>query len=277
MDTQREVPFKRIVEVRASSWGRLFDCSYAWEGEHLLGLRRPSGLRASLGTAIHASTAAFDQARIDGRPISISDAADVFIQTLHNPTDDVDYKQDRSITMREAEQIGLTLHAKYCAEISPRYEFKAVEMKMDPLDLNVGDNMIIRLKGTMDRARVAKGGAGAIIPDIKTGARLFADNEVVLKGRSAQLGAYQLMYESNTQEVTEGAQIIALQTTAAAQAGVSRIFDARRVMLGTKYEPGLIDFAGTIFKTGHFQPNPQSSLCSEKFCARWNSCIYRDA
>jgi hypothetical protein len=276
MDTQREAPFKRIVEVRASSWGRLFDCSYAWEGEHLLGLRRPSGLRASLGTAIHASTAAFDQARIDGAPISISEAADVFIHTLHNPTDDVDYKQDRSITMRDAEQIGLTLHAKYCSEISPQFEFTEVEMRMQPVDVDCGDGLIIRLKGTMDRARVAKGRAGVIIPDVKTGARLFNEGNVILKARSAQLGAYQLMYEDNKREPTEGAQIIALQTTTNAQAGVSRIFDAKRAMIGTKYEPGLIEFAATMFKSGHFQPNPQSALCSEKFCARWDSCIYHD-
>lgn len=277
MDTTTPAtPYKRIVEVRASSWGRLFDCSYAWEGEHLLGLRRPSGLRASLGTAIHASTAAFDQARIDGAPISISDAADVFVQTLHNPTDDVDYKQDRSITMREAEQIGLTLHAKYCAEISPQFEFTAVEMRFDPVDIDCGDGLIIRLKGTMDRARVAKWRAGVIIPDVKTGARLFSDGNVVLKARSAQLGAYELMYENNTGQPTEGAQIIALQTTSTAQVGVSRIFDAKRTMIGTKYEPGLIEFAATMFKTGSFQPNPQSALCSEKFCARWKSCIYHD-
>ncbi|MBN9117495.1 MAG: PD-(D/E)XK nuclease family protein, partial [Pandoraea sp.] len=55
-----------IYTVRASSWGALFDCSYRWEGIHLLKLRNVVGLRAALGTAIHAGTAVFDQSRLDG-------------------------------------------------------------------------------------------------------------------------------------------------------------------------------------------------------------------
>ncbi len=271
--------FNRVIEVRASSWGALFDCSYRWEGEHLLGMRRPSGIRALLGTAVHAGTAAFDQAKLDKRPITAMDAADEFIRTLHNPTDDVDYKQDRSINMRQAEQIGLTLLTKYCHEISPRYEFKAIEMKMQPLDIDCGDGLIIRLKGTMDRARIAHAheGHGALIPDVKTGARLFnEDNEVILKARSAQLGAYQLMYEDNTGEHTVGSEIIALETTASARVGVSKTFDAKRVMTGTPTQKGLIEYAAGMFRSGDFLPNSQSSLCSEKFCARWNTCMFRD-
>jgi hypothetical protein len=288
MDTHDTTPFKRIVEVRASSWGRLFDCAYAWEGEQLLGLKTPNTIRPALGTAVHASTAAFDEARMQGNPISVSDAADVLIETLHRQ--DVDEAYDTSLSMREAEVIGLRLHSRYCVEISPRYEFKAVEMRMEPVDIDL-DGVTIRLKGTMDRARVARTEkdidangnvlpgttrSRTIIPDIKTGGRLIADGAVLLKGRSAQLGAYQIMYEQNAKEPTDGAQIIALQTTTAAPVGVSRVFDAKRAMLGTDYEDGLVHFAGTMFKTGHFPPNPQSSLCSPKYCARWATCIYHD-
>src|SRR6201999_3843620 len=101
------------------------------------------------------------------------------IDTLHHPIEEVDFKADTSIGMREAEVIGLRLHTKYCVEISPSYEFTAVEMKMHPVDIDCGDGLVIRLKGTMDRARVARGLTGAIIPDIKTGARLIADGQVV--------------------------------------------------------------------------------------------------
>jgi hypothetical protein len=274
METTLNPAFETIVEVRCSSWGRLFDCSHAWEGEQLLGMRRPAGIRATLGTAVHASTAAFDQAKLDHSPITSSDAADVFIHTLHHPTDDVDYKQDKSITMKQAEVIGLTLHAKYCADISPLFDYKAVEMQMAPVDIDVGGGMTIRLKGTMDRARVAKAEGGIVIPDIKTGARLIEQERVILKGRAAQLGAYQVMYEENTGERTVGAQIIALQTTSATLALVSPVFDAKQSMLGTPTQKGMIEYAAGMFKSGDFLPNPQSSLCSEKFCARWNSCLF---
>jgi len=271
--------YNRVIEVRASSWGALFDCSYKWEAEHILGMRRPSGIRALLGTAVHAGTAVFDQAKLDKRPITAMDAADEFLRALHNPTDEVDYKQDRSINMRQAEQIGLTLLTKYCHEISPRYEFKAIEMKMAPLDIDCGDGLIIRLKGTMDRARIAHAneGDGALIPDVKTGARLFdAEDNVILKGRSAQLGAYQLMYEDNTGEHTVGSEIIALETTTSARVGISKTFDAKRAMTGTPTQKGLIEYAAGMFKTGDFLPNPQSALCSEKFCARYQTCIFND-
>jgi hypothetical protein len=242
-------------------------------------MRRPSGIRALLGTAVHAGTAAFDQAKLDRKPITAMEAADYLLDALHKPTDEVDYKQDRSINMKQAEQIGLTLLTKYCHEISPRYEFKAIEMKMQPMDIDCGDGLIIRLKGTMDRARIAYAneGHGALIPDVKTGARLFTeDNEVILKARSAQLGAYQLMYEDNTGEHTVGSEIIALETTASARVGVSKTFDAKRAMTGTPTQKGLIEYAAGIFKTGDFLPNPQSALCSEKFCSRYSTCLFHD-
>lgn len=265
-----------IVTVRASSWGSLFDCAFRWEGEHLLGMRKPSSLRAHVGTAIHAGTAAFDQARVDKRPITAVDAADAFVDALHHPEGEVDYRSDKTITLDKAEVIGLTLTTKYCTEISPRFTYKSVEMKLEPMEIDCGDGLLIRLTGTMDRARVAEAEGGIVIPDVKTGARIVANGEVILKGKAAQLGAYQLMYENTTGENTVGGQIIGLQTTSAADAAVSRVFDAKRVMVGTDKEQGLIEMAAVMFRTGFFPPNPQSSLCSEKFCARWDSCIFHD-
>lgn len=263
------------ITVRASSWGELFDCSYRWEGVHILGMRRPSSLRASLGTAIHAGTAAFDQAKVEGKPIKPDDAAGVFVDTLHNPDDEVDYKGD-NITLSEAEIIGLALTVKYCAEVSPHFSYKSVEMKLNPLSIDCGNDLTIRLTGTMDRARVADTGAGIVIPDIKTGGRIIENGAVSLKGKSAQLGVYQMMYENTAAEHTVGGQIIGLQTTKKAEVGVSRIVDGKRVMLGTDKEKGLIEMAAIMLQTGFFPPNPQSSLCSKKFCARWDSCIYHD-
>ena len=39
---------RRVLVVRASSWGALFDFAHKWEGEHLQGMRKPAGLRAQL-------------------------------------------------------------------------------------------------------------------------------------------------------------------------------------------------------------------------------------
>lgn len=266
---------RRVTAVRASSWGSLFDCAHRWEGEHLLGMRKPAGLRAHLGTSIHASTATFDAWRVKGMPISVDEAADVFVDKLHNPGRDVDYAQD-DISVREAETIGLKLHTSYCLDMSPQYEFLSVEATLEPLDIDCGSGIVVRLTGTMDRARVATTPAGPVIPDLKSGARLIEKGAVKIKGRSPQLGTYQLMYEHEHGEQTAGAQVIALQTTTKPQVLASPVFDAKRVMVGTDEQPGLIEFAAEMFRTGLFPPNPQSLLCAPKYCARWTTCKFHE-
>jgi hypothetical protein len=261
--------------IRASSFGGLFDCAYRFEGEQLLKLHRATSLRAWLGTSIHASTAAFDQAALAGDPISANDAADVFVQTLYEPTENVDFK-DPKLALRDAERIGLTLHARYCAEIAPQMRYESVEMGLKPLDIDCGDGVIVRLTGTMDRARVARTSAGKVIADLKTGGRLISEGVVSTKGRAAQLGTYQLLSEYTDGQPTAGAQILALQTTSTTQVGISHVFDAKRQLVGTDQAPGLISMAAKMFKAGLFPPNPQSVLCDKKYCSRWNTCPYHE-
>lgn len=268
----------RVYTVRASSWGSLFDCAYAWEGVHLLGLRKPAGLRAQLGTAVHASTAAFDSGRLPGgaRP-SADDTAAVLVDTLHHPDREVDYSRD-DLSLRDAERIGLSLHTMYCLDVAPGFEYLSVEAKLAPLDIDCGGGIVVRLTGTMDRSRVAATQAGAVVPDIKTGSRVISDGQVVTKGRAPQLGTYQLMLENDPAHAmpTVGAQVIALRTSAKPVTGVSPVFDARRVMVGTDEAPGLIEHAATMFRTGMFPPNTQSLLCSERYCSRWQTCPYHE-
>lgn len=263
------------ITVRASSWGSLFDCAHAWEGVHILGMRKPAGLRAALGTAVHASTAANDQARLDGNPLLPDETAGVMVDTLRNPTQEVDYSAD-DLTVKEAERIGLALHSRYCTDIAPRFEYTAVEMKLDPFQIDCGNGVVVRLTGSMDRARVARTEGGIAIPDIKTGSRIVEKGEVNLKGKAAQLGTYQMLYEASTKTPTVGGQIIALPTSGKAQPMVSPLFDARRVMVGTEEQPGLIEYAAEMFRTGLFPPNPQSVLCSPKYCARWKTCMFHE-
>jgi hypothetical protein len=267
---------RRVTSVRASSWGSLFDCAHRWEGTHILGLKKASGLRAHLGTSLHASTAAFDTGRLPGAaPVTPDEAAGVFVETLHKPERDVDYAAD-DLSVKDAESIGLSLHTRYCAELSPRFRFASVEQHLDPLDIDCGGGIVVRLTGTMDRARVALTDAGAVIPDIKTGSRAIEKGEAKIKGHSAQVGTYQLMYERTTGIATAGGQILALHTSSKPAVAASRVFDAKRVMLGTEHQPGLIEFAADMFRSGLFPPNPQSNLCGEKYCARWSSCHFHE-
>lgn len=271
-----------LVTVRASSWTRLFDCAHAWEGTHIHGIRSVSGMRAQLGTAIHASTAIYDESRMNHAGITPDEAADALVETLRHPDRDVDYTGS-DLTILQAEKIGLTLHSRYCAEISPRYEFAAVELTTKPMEIDCGNGVTIRMTGTMDRARAIVGESGLKVGDLKsgrlavikdptdrTGKRLVAKT----RGHHAQIATYQILTEYTTgQEVMDSAEIIGLSTGTPAVA-TGEIKGARDILLGKDDQPGLIHYAAQMFKSGLFPPNPASQLCSPRYCGRWETCRF---
>jgi hypothetical protein len=264
------------LTVRASSWSSLFDCAYRWEGIHIIGLPNVVGLRAALGTAIHAGTAAFDQGRLDGSAVSIDDAAGVMVDKLRDPENEYDRNRD-DLTASDAEHIGISLVAKYCAEVSPKYNFVAVEMDTKPLDVDCGGGVVIRLKGTMDRARIRQGAGGVGIADLKSGATAVQKGVANTKGHGPQIGTYELLYEHTTgNPITDHAEIIGLKTSGKPEIASGVIHNAKRVMTGTDSQAGLIEFAADMFRTGRFYPNPKSLLCSANYCPRHATCPFHD-
>jgi hypothetical protein len=158
-----------------------------FEAIHILGMKNVVGRRAILGTAIHAGTAAFDTARLDGSPISVDDAVGVMVDKLTNPDSDFDSNKD-SLSKREAEIIGITLTAKYCHEWAPKYDYVAVEMSVNPLDIDCGNGIVIRLTGTLDRARIYKRDDSTGINDLKTGSRAVIEDKKPAFTRPVPLG-----------------------------------------------------------------------------------------
>jgi len=233
--------------IRASSWGSLFDCAHKWEWETLLGNRGPSSARALLGTAIHASTAMFDQSRLDCSHVSIDEAADAFVDALHHPEYDVDWRE-ADLRIGEAERIGLTLHSKYCAEVSPHFNFVSVEMETTPLEIDCGDGITIILTGTLDRARIWESSEGIGISDLKTGKAAVQKRSAKTKGFTAQVGTYELLYEhSSGNLITAPSEIIGLKTSGKAEIGMATIHNAKQQLIGTEDSPGLIDYAKVFF------------------------------
>lgn len=267
---------KSVTKVRASSWAGLFDCAYRWEGIHILGMKNEVGLRAALGTSIHHGTAEFDQGRLDDSGFSVDDAAGAFIDKLHDPENEFDKAKD-DISMKEAEVIGIALTTKYCMDWSPKYNFVSVEMETKPLDIDCGGGIIVRLTGTMDRARVNRKGSGGVgIADLKSGGASVQKGAANTKGHSAQIGTYELLYEHTTGDpVTDDAEVIGLKTKGKPEIATGTISNAKRIMVGDDNNPGLIEFAADMFRTGRFYPNPKSLLCSEEYCPRWNSCVFK--
>jgi hypothetical protein len=278
------------LSIRASSFGGLFDCALRWEQIHLNGLANPAGPRALIGTGVHAGSAAFDQARLEKAPISLDDAVGFALDEMAERIADgeVVWSGDEP-NRKEVEKIATRVTLNYCADISPRYEFEAVELTTKPLDIDCGGGMIVRLTGTLDRARTVVQTAPWLdvadpqrirrrIADVKTGGAVVgADGVVATKKHRPQCGTYEMLYEHSTGlPITDGSEVIGLNTKGRFNTGHGIVRGAKQLLLGTDAEPGLILRAAAMFRTGMFNPNPQSMLCSAKYCPYHNRCPYSD-
>lgn len=267
------------MSIRASSFGGLFDCAMRWEAIHLLGMRMPGSPRALIGTGVHGGTAAFDAARVAGHPIRIDDAAGVTVDTIAGRlvTEGVRWSEDEP-DRKEVERIALRLTTTYCADISPRYEFSSVELATKPLDIDCGGGVIVRLTGTMDRSRMIVGRLRPRVGDLKSGKKAVrADGRAHTKLHRPQLGTYQLLYEHTLGErVDDTAEIIGMNTAGSFASGTATVTGAKQLLIGKDDRPGLIEHAATMFRTGFFPPNPQSFLCSKKYCPRFATCDFAD-
>jgi RecB family exonuclease len=258
--------------IRASSLPELFDCPARWQAKYIRKLRLPRSGAAQLGTAVHAGTAVYDKSRLDGNPLTADDAAGAVVDAIHRPDDDVDWGEDQP---QEAEDIALALHRMYCREVAPKQHYAAVEVTCDRLDIT---DLGISLTGTTDRVTRTADGYG--IADIKTGkSAVGADGSVKTAGHAAQIAVYELLAEQSSGCLIDApAQIIGLQvakTDKGRRAGIGTIHAARDLILGDDDQPGLLQHAASMLKSGDFFGNPRSTLCGEKFCPTWRNCKWR--
>jgi hypothetical protein len=273
---------KPAFTVRASSWETLFDCSLRWFETNVNGVRRPSSPEAHLGTAVHASTAFYDKARLEGQAVTPDDAAQVLVDTIHRPEEDVAWRRDRGA--KESERIGLQLHTRYCAKIATEHHYTQVEARLTPMPVET-DDAIITLTGTLDRL-YAEGelvrGVGLTgkfgVLDVKTGGRLVnKEGKVNVQARGAQGGVYELLAEHTFgYPINLPYRIGALSTSGTGATGVADIPNARSILIGRDDSPGLLDIAGKLMRAGVFPPNPRSLFCSPKYCPAWDKCIYHE-
>lgn len=268
-----------LATVRASSWPNLFDCSYKWYWQNIMGLRSPSGGPAHLGTAVHAGTAAYDQAILDGKFITITEAVDASRESLAKPKEEV--RWDEGMSPADADRLAVKLTTRYCTDIAPTRTYTAVELKCTALDIATAHG-VVRVTGTTDRVRQLEDGRKGI-SDVKTGGRATETTEkggrrAVTKGHHIQLGIYTLMAEQASGERMDGpAEIIGLQTSKETPCATGEIADVKTPLLGDGKFPGLIEIAAGMLKSGVFPPNPKSVLCSNKFCpAHASHCKYHD-
>lgn len=262
------------VAVRASSLPGLFDCPARFEATQIRGLRSPSSGKAILGRAVHASTAVYDVARIQGDfDLTPDEAAGAAVDVIQRPEEDVAW--DESLTPATAEKIALDLHGLYCDQIAPEEEYAAVEVTCEALTIT---DLNLTLTGTVDRIYKADGDLG--IADIKTGSRaVAADGTVETAGHAYQLGVYELLAgQALGRPMTAPAQIIGLQTgkTAKGQrAAIGQVDGARLTLVGDDETPGVLELAAKMLHAGTFFGNPRSMMCHDRYCPIFSNCYFR--
>jgi len=255
--------------IRASSVASFFDCPARFASINLDHQRLPASAPARIGTAVHASTAAFDQAHGE---LSIEDTADVVLDAILNPDEEVDWG---GMPQRKAIEIGIGCHTKYCGEIGRHATYSYIEETLDDLTISVPvmreDSLEIVLTGTLDRIRVVEGRQG--VCDVKTGARAASQ----APGRhKAQLGVYELLAATQLEiDLELPAEIIGLQTSNNYDAVVHAVPGARETLVGSEQSPGLLTYMADMLKRETFYGNPSSFLCSPKYCPNWENCKFR--
>lgn len=262
-----------IIKIRASSLSEVFDCPARWAAKHIDNIKMPTNSKALLGTSVHASTALYDQSVLDGSGITIEDAKAAAVDVINNPVEDVIWDDDKP---QDLENIALSLHDRYCYEIAPIQNYKAVEIRCESL---VIEDLNIALTGTTDRIYENPQGEFGI-RDIKTGkAAVGADGIVATKGHAYQMGVYELLAENASGiPINAPAGIIGLNTakTAAAQRiGIGEIIGAREVLIGNEESPGILQMAADLIHGGNFYGNPKSMLCHRNYCPIYNNCKFR--
>ena len=267
-----------IFKVRSSSFGSFFDCPLRWAEVNLYGNSLPSTAPAAIGSAVHESTAAFDQHAADGDPISVIDAAEVAVNYIRQPEEEVNWGD---VSRDKAVERALGVHTRYCNEIAPKMTYEVIEKTLDPLLVDVNDDVTIELTGTLDRVYTMMTETTADdyplkeygVSDVKTGMRAMSMNSGKHK---AQVGVYSLLAENTLHiPITLPETLIALQTSTNYEAGLLVVGNAREALLGTDESIGLLQCMGTMLKEGLFYGNPQSWLCSEKFCPKFKTCNFK--
>lgn len=274
------------VRLRASGLTSLFDCPHRWEGEHLLGMRLPTTGRQQVGTSVHRGAEVFDSSRVGGAiGLLPDDAVAAAVDAVRSPFEDVDWSDIGGV--RKAEQAAVMATMRYVTQVGMKEVYEAVELKCEPLLVDAGD-VILEITGTTDRIRTERRPDPADpsklleergIRDLKTGkAVVDGHGRVKAAVNGAQLAVYELLAimsgKDTGKTITLPADIVGINTTNGAVARAT-VDAPHKVLVGDGTNKGMLQYAADLIKSGSFYGNPRSTLCSNRYCARWNNCRFR--
>ena len=229
---------------------------------------------------MHASTAVYDQARLDGDAISIDDAAEAAVRYIQEPPEEVNWAGQ---TKQKCEAVALTLHTQYARKIAPTRTYIKVELSFEKFDITY-DDVTITLSGTTDRiykdSFLTQEGDEIVeygIGDVTTGAVAVIKGSPKTSEHVVQLGVYStLATQAMGIPMRAPAEIYGIKSSLSnPEVAVGQVENPAKVLLGDDFHPGWIKTAAMFAKNDIWPGNPRSLLCSEKWCPAYAACRWR--
>lgn len=229
--------------------------------------RTGTSIAAAVGTGVHAGAATTLTSIITDGVLSPEDeATDAAIEAMRGGLSEAEEVITDDITpnVMTAEKQVLRMLRVYRSQVAPTLTPMKVELRLEA-DLSDG----FYLSGQADLVTIGPNG----IDDTKTGA---AD-----RVHMAQLGSYSLIFRSHGYEVTQLRQTFIPRTSIKkpqAEAVISSYpVDVAEIVAEATIERIKTDVT-TMVETGdpfRIQANPNSSLCSAKWCSAYGTRICR--
>lgn len=263
-----------VVRLRASGFSELFDDALRWASKHLDNLKTPTYGRSHLGSAIHFGTAVYDiQRSLSGVKPDVEAAVAAYLEELHND----EHVSWTDIAKSKAQSIGLNLTINYCEQISHQFDWKIIETRCEPVEIEMPNGIIFEMTGTVDRVYERDGKHG--IADLKSGyAVIDAAGDVDASKHGPQLATYdmlEMMAQSTLGLNMELPAVIIALSTSNGEVAWQEIQNPRTLLFGDGESMGYLTAASHIIGNGLYIGNPRSMLCTSKYCPIYDDCFYR--
>lgn len=264
-----------LINIRASSLSELFDCPARWEAKHVLNMNKTTSGSARLGTAWHEATACYDIAKINGKKDeqTLDYALYVFEKVIEEEREqEVIWDDGEKESVMSA---GSWLVKEYVSQWADKIQYVEIETTHSAIELN---DIGLRITGTTDAIVKDSSGSYCVL-DKKSGANaVSASGEVEWRKHWMQLGVYEILagqrMDINGAPMVLGGQVA--KTEKGRRMSIVQLPESPRSrLLGSEEMPGVLHKAAKILNSGNFHGNPNSYLCSKKYCPRHDICIYK--
>lgn len=252
--------------IRPSSIDSFLGCSYQWARVFLTGETSIPNARAAIGTAIHRGVEVMwrDAMKINNKDIMhLSSAQDAAVEEFEKETSNgVSYDEDENFNTATKEVVAGV--SAFLEDIVPFAEIPdEVEVRYT---IPIEDHVLVKaLSGTLDY-RVTD-----TIADVKTSKRKATPSSYEI-----QQSLYRTLVKANGIAVNHNliqnvvltkvpnGQILDMPTNEdKAKTIVNNLLDTLTVLASDLIKPELL-----------FRGNPKYYLCSEKYCAFYNDCMF---